>query len=280
MIVSFHPIFKADRNILCAGRDPDISDLAAIRAARAVILPQGCAPRLYWMARNNCPNIFPNYDTRFNYPGKIGQVKLFVEKSIAHPPTEIFHSLAEFKRRYPGQNAPSLPLVFKLDWGGEGDTVFMVRSTDELDELVDHAACCEASGHSGFLLQHYIPCGNRSLRVVIIGDRLSSYWRTGEDPAGFHASLSKGGKIDRAGDPVLKEAAEKVVGEFCRDTGINLAGLDVIFDEAEPSPQPLLLEINYFFGRVGLGGSEAYYRTLKKAIRRWLKRIDLQQPSD
>lgn len=280
MIVSFHPIFRADRNILCAGRDPDISDLAAIRAARAVILPQGCPHQLYSMARDNCPNIFPNYDARFNYPGKIGQIKLFVEKSIAHPPTEIFHSLAEFKRRYPGQSVPSLPLVFKLDWGGEGDTVFMVRSTDELDELVDHAACCEASGHSGFLLQQYIACGNRSLRVVVIGDRLISYWRTGEDPAGFHASLSKGAKIDQSGDPVLKEAAEKVVGEFCRGTGINLAGLDVIFDEAEPSSPPLLLEINYFFGRVGLGGSEAYYRTLKKAIKRWLKRIDLQLPSD
>lgn len=279
MIVSFHPIFKADRNILCAGRDPDGSDLAAIRAARAVILPQGCPRRLYFMARNNCRNIFPNYDVRFNYPGKIGQIKLFVEKSIAHPATEIFHSLAEFKRRYPGQSTPSLPLVFKLDWGGEGDTVFMVRSADELDELIHHAACCEASGHSGFLLQQYIPCGNRSLRVVVIDDRIISYWRTGGDPAGLHASLSKGAKINPAGDPVLKEAAEKVVAEFCRCTAINLAGLDVIFAEAESPPQPLLLEINYFFGRVGLGGSEAYYRTLKKAIRSWLKRIDLLQPS-
>jgi ribosomal protein S6--L-glutamate ligase len=275
MIVSFHPIIRADSNILCAGRDPDHSDLAVIRAARAVILPQGCPRRLYFMARDNCPNIFPNYDARFHYPGKIGQINLFLEKSIAHPPTETFNSVEEFNSRYSGQRYPGLPLVFKLDWGGEGDTVFLVRSARELGDLVHHAACCEASGQTGFLLQQYIPTGNRSLRVTVIGDSILSYWRIGEDLAGFHASLSRGAKIDFEGDLVLKQAAEKVVKEFCRSNGINLAGLDVIFSEGDPAPQPLLLEINYFFGRVGLGGSEAYYRILKKAIRRWLKGINL-----
>jgi ribosomal protein S6--L-glutamate ligase len=225
------------------------------------------------MARNNCQNIFPNYDARFRYPGKIGQIQLFLEKSIPHPPTEIFHSLAEFRRRYPGSDAPNLPVVFKLDWGGEGDTVFLVQSADEMDELISHVSRCEASGQSGFLLQKYIPSGKRSLRVAIIGDRIISYWRIREDQTGFHASLSKGAILDVAADPMLKKMAEKSVADFCRSAGINLAGLDVIFAEDESNPRPLLLEINYFFGRVGLGGSEEYYRILKKAIHRWLKAI-------
>jgi ribosomal protein S6--L-glutamate ligase len=225
------------------------------------------------MARNNCKNIFPNYDKRFQYPGKIGQIELFLEKSVAHPPTEIFRSSDEFRRRFNGPDTPKLPLVFKLDWGGEGDTVFLVQSLNDLEDLVHHAARCEASGQGGFLLQRYIPCGNRSLRVAVIGDIIKSYWRICEDRENFHASVSRGAKIDPTGNPVLKEIGEMMVSEFCRGAGINLAGLDVIFAEGEATPRPLLLEINYFFGRLGIGGSELYYRILIKAIKRWLKSL-------
>jgi ribosomal protein S6--L-glutamate ligase len=274
MILSFHPLFSGDHNILCAGRKPDASDLTAIRSARAVILPQGCTQQLYFMSKKNCPHVFPNYDVRFRYPGKIGQVKLFLEESIPHPPTEIFQSVAEFKRCYRGFESPNLPLVFKFDWGGEGDTVFLIQSSSELEQIILHAGRCEASGQSGFLLQKYIPAGNRSVRVTVIGESVLSYWRTCEGQSGFYSNLSKGGKIDQAADPQRREAAEKLVWQFCRSTGVNLAGLDVIFDEGQDNPIPFLLEINYFFGRVGLGGSTEYYRILRKAIKRWLRTVD------
>jgi len=60
MIVSFHPCFGADKYIICAGRKPDADDLAAMKAADAVILPQGCNEVLYNMASKNCSNIFPD----------------------------------------------------------------------------------------------------------------------------------------------------------------------------------------------------------------------------
>lgn len=52
-----------------------------------------------------------------------------------------------------------------------------------------------------------------------------------------------------------------------------MAGVDVIFDEGQDEPSPFLLEINYFFGRVGIGGSKEYYGILKKAIKRWLRTV-------
>jgi ribosomal protein S6--L-glutamate ligase len=181
--------------------------------------------------------------------------------------------VAEFKRRYGSLESPNLPMVFKFDWGGEGDTVFLVQTLSELQQIILHAIRCEASGQSGFLLQQYIPADNRSLRVTVIGDGMLSYWRTREDQGGFYANLSKGAKIEQAADPLLREAAEKLVWQFCSSTGVNLAGLDVIFDECHDNPAPFLLEINYFFGRVGLGGSTEYYRILKKAIKRWLRTV-------
>jgi ribosomal protein S6--L-glutamate ligase len=250
-----------------------LSDLNAIRSAKAVILPQGCSHRLYEMARSNCSNVFPNYDARFRYAGKIGQTKLFRETATLHPETAIFHSVAEFSNRFPHYENLHLPVVFKFDWGGEGDTVFLVRSFKELADLVGTAARYEACGQKGFILQKFILSGNRSLRVVVIGKNMVSYWRTQEKPTCFHASVSKGAKVDPTSSPALKEAAERAVTGLCRRVGINLAGFDVIFAQGEAEPWPLLLEINYFFGRVGLGGSEEFYRLLRKEILRWLKEI-------
>jgi ribosomal protein S6--L-glutamate ligase len=273
MIVSFHPLFEGHVNILCAGRDPGPDELAAIRSAAAVILPQGCTRPLFEMAQRNCPHVFPNYAARFGYPGKTGQIRLFRQTGTPHPASALFAGVADYLHRPEGGFCPGLPCVFKFDWGGEGDTVFLVRSQAELAELLQRAAACEATGQRGFLLQEYIACANRSLRVAVIGERLVSYWRIGNGPAGFHANVSKGAAIDACSDPVLKGEAERLVGAFCRRTGIDLAGLDVIFRGDGTAPEPLLLEINYYFGRVGLGGASAYHRMLAEAIRAWLDRI-------
>jgi ribosomal protein S6--L-glutamate ligase len=277
MIVSFHPLFRGDAHILCAGREPDHQDLAAMRSASAVILPQGCSRSLYEMARANCKRVFPNYDARFRYPGKTGQIRLFRKTGTPHPATAAYADLTEYQA-HTGERLPiEFPLVFKFDWGGEGDTVFLVNAPSELEALIDHADRCERSGQRGFLIQRFVDCGGRSLRVVVIGDRILSYWRVGDSPGAFKANLSKGAKMDIHSDPDLKSRAEKMVAGFCRENGINLAGLDVIYDLAAAQPTPLLLEINYYFGRVGLGGSEAYYAILENEINRWLEGVKLKR---
>jgi ribosomal protein S6--L-glutamate ligase len=274
MILSFHPVFRGDANLLCAGRDPGPADLAAIRKARAVVLPQGCPRRLYEMARANCRHVFPGYDARFRYPGKTGQIRLFRETGTSHPPSAAYASTSEYVRRTGARTPSGFPLVFKFDWGGEGETVFLLRSPDELAQRIERAARYEAAGQKGFVIQQYVPCGGRSLRVAVVGARMVSYWRVLAQEGGFHASVSRGARLDFASDPDLRRKAEAAVGGLCRRTGINLAGIDVIFAQGDPDARPLVLEVNYFFGRSGLGGSEAFYRMLGQEIRRWLKSID------
>ena len=275
MIVSFHPLFEADKNIICAGREPDADDLAAIKAATAVVLPQGCRQSLYEMATANCRHVFPDYNTRFNFPGKIGQIKLFRETNTAHPAAELYTSAAEFKKYYGktvGGISCGLPCVFKFDWGGEGETVYLLKSIDDLADVLDKAAVFEKSGQRGFLLQQYIPTHGNTLRVIIIGQAIISYWRIQQSSDGFMSSVSRGAHIDSASQPELQNIARSLVNEFCAETGINLAGFDVIFSGEEKNSQPLLLEINYFFGRKGLGGSDAFYEILKKEINTWLSK--------
>ena len=148
MIVSYHPLIEADKNRICAGRKPDGEDLAAIKAARAVILGQGCYRSLYEMARAHCPHVFPNYDARFKYPGKTGQIRLFRTFKAPHPPTEIYADLASFHKKYgdkSGRRPTRYPLVFKYDWGGEGETVYRLDRSEDLQKVLTQTAEFEKS---------------------------------------------------------------------------------------------------------------------------------------
>ncbi|BBO70223.1 hypothetical protein DSCA_41530 [Desulfosarcina alkanivorans] len=278
MILSFHPCYEADTNILCAGRLPDEKDLSAIQAADAVILPQGCREVLYRMARKNCPHVFPDYDARFQYPGKTGQAKLFKTLEAPHPRTWVFEDTAHFRRRYGAVGDAGFPLVLKLDWGGEGDTVFLLQSGSDLAKALSKAEAYERSGQRGFVLQTVVPGSQRTLRVAVVGQTQRTYWRVQDHPFRFGTSVAKGARVDPDSDPDLRRKGSTLVRRFCRQTRINLAGFDLIFDESkEPGmdARPFFLEINYFFGRSGLGGSERFYVLLQTEIDNWLASLGL-----
>ena len=144
-----------------------------------------------------------------------------------------------------------------------------------MEKIIIKTAEFEKSGQNGFLLQEYIPSLNKTLRVAIIGQQVISYWRIQENAECFCSNLSKGAVIDSEADPELQHKAVALVKYVCKKTGINLAGFDIIFSSERENSEPMLLEINYFFGRRGLGGSEAYYKILQKEIQRWLAGLNL-----
>ncbi len=275
MILSYHPCYAGDQNRLCAGRSPDDTDAAAIKKADAVILPQGCAPPLFEMAAENCAHVFPDYTRRFRYPGKIGQVQLFRKFGAPHPETLAFTSMDDFYH-FCGREEPAspfgYPFVFKFSWSGEGKNVWLVNHAAEFSRLVRKAAVFERSGQKGFLLQRFIQTGGRSLRVVVIDELCRSYWRVQPDSSRFSAQIAQGAEIDHHADRGLREQAKTAVMDFCTATGINLAGFDILFEKDHSDPAALFLEINYYFGRRGLGGSEAFYKLLCGEIDKWLYR--------
>jgi ribosomal protein S6--L-glutamate ligase len=278
MILSYHPCYEADTNIICAGRQPDESDRSAICAADAVVLPQGCRESLYRMARQHCPHVFPDYDARVQYPGKTGQARLFQSLEVPHPRTWVFDDTAHFQHFNANVSDVGFPTVFKLDWGGQGDTVFLIRSPDDLARALSKAAAFERSGQRGFVLQSFVPGVNRTLRVAVIGQTQIAYWRIQDNPAIFGTSLANGARIDTQSDPNLRQKALSLSLSFCQRSRINLAGFDFIFDSsgrAGNDLQPLFLEINYFFGRTGLGGSARFYGMLQTEIDNWLAAVGL-----
>ncbi|NOY70470.1 MAG: hypothetical protein GXP53_13465 [Deltaproteobacteria bacterium] len=278
MLLSYHPCYAGDKNRLCAGRDPDESDRRAMTEADGVVLPQGCRQSLFEMAAATCANVFPDYHARFKYPGKTGQSRLFKKLGVHYPRTEEFSNLAAFYRR--AQEHPIIPetfgypFVFKFDWSGEGINVLLIKSQDDFNQVLQLAETYEGTGQKGFVIQKYIPAGSRSLRVVAAGSRFISYWRVAPDGI-FGTALADGAVIDHKSDPSLQEKGINSIRQICAMTGINLAGFDLIFDETDEKEVPCFLEINYFFGRRGLGGSEMFYELLCSEIDRWRKNLGL-----
>ena len=112
----------------------------------------------------------------------------------------------------------------------------------------------------------------------MIGETQVAYWRIQDNADVFGTSVGQGARIDTESDPHLRHQALTLTRRFCRQSRINLAGFDLIFDETagkQKDPQPLFLEINYFFGRSGLGGSARFYAVLQAEIDKWLAGLGL-----
>ncbi len=268
-VLSFHPCIKADINILSAGRPLSKAQKDLVKKARAIILPQGCKGELYWFCRLHCKHVFPNYDYRFPGKGKVGDALVFKLFGMPYPPTYIYFNIEAFYKMHPSlKGIPfSYPFLLKGDYGGEGSMVFLIKNDHDLKEKL-----ALLGKNEGFVLQKYIPT-DRDLRVVIIGKRRFYYWRIQRDKNEWQTNIRKGAVIDHEVSKAIKDELNNLLERFCKVTGINLAAIDVLYSKN----RPFFLEINYYFGRRGLGGSERFYQLLNQAIEEWLPERDSTQ---
>ncbi len=278
MILSFHPCFTADRQIILGARSLNEEDLRLIRGANAVILPQGRMESLVSACSEAGTNMFPNYEMRQAYPGKVGQSRLFQKFQFPHPKTSRWKTVAAFKDAALGVTgipSCSFPFVVKDDGSHEAGGVFMVNERESLEVALDFMALKEMSGSKGFVTQDFVPSGGNVLRAVIMGQRTITYWKRPVRPGQVITTISKGALIDHEWRPELQEKGKAQARGLAKRTGINLAAVDFVFPLWEEVPAALFLEINYYFGRRGLGGMDAYYRLLFRAIQDWLRTIGL-----
>ncbi len=167
------------------------------------------------------------------------------------------------------------PFVVKDDKSHEAQGVFVVNDSESLKAALDFLALKEGIDNKEFVTQDFIPSGGNVLRSVIMGNQVLTYWKRPVKPGQIITTISKGARIDHDWKPELQEKGRKQARVLANRTGINLAAVDFVFPLSEASPEPLFLEINYYFGRRGLGGMDAYYRLLFRAIQDWLEEIGL-----
>ena len=281
MILSFHPCFDTDVQVILGDRGLDSADHKLIRGAGAIILPQGCPENLYGACSGSSAHVFPNYKMRFKYPGKIGQSLLFKDFGLPHPKTLRWYAVKKFKKSYPepGMFPHKLPFFIKDDKSHEADGVFLVKDSPSLLVALDYLIQREGSDMPGFVTQEFVPCGGNVLRAVIIGKLIFTYWKRPHRPGQVITTISQNAIVDRNWKPGLQAKGKEQARLLTEKTGINLAAVDFVFPPSFKNPSPLFLEINYYFGRRGLGGSENYYRLLHKAIQEWLVEAGLNPES-
>ena len=265
-----HPMIEGDafywdRNVW------DKSVFQQIQKARAIILPQTVEKELYHLCKKLCPHVFPDYDLRFQWEGKVGDTLAFWAFNIKHPHTLIFPKVETLLGDHPHMDhkipeLPEFPFVLKGAQGGEGAQVWLIKSSIDLEERLQTLLQYELQGSSGFIIQEYLPSLERDLRVVVIGSQIVSYWR--KAPGFFH-NIAQGGEVDAESDPELQAIGREKVRQFCQWSNINLAAFDLVFSSERE--EPIFLEINYTFGRTGLGGSEKFYNLLRDVVEQWLQ---------
>lgn len=272
MILSFHPCFAGDMQIILGDRHLTADEFFRIRQAEVIILPQGCHRSLYEACRDSSALLFPNYVRRFEFPGKIGQIRLFRRLAFPHPETLVWSTVDKFRKAW--ESSEDLhhgqPFIIKAENSHGGDGIHVISDFEDLSNCLEKLAQAEKEGQSGFLSQALIPSQGNVLRTVIMGKKIISYWKRPKELGQIITTINRGAKVDKSWRPDLQEKGRSRTQEFSAASGIDLAACDLIFDFDSSEPQPLLLEINYYFGRRGLGGSLNYYRLLHEAIQGWL----------
>lgn len=267
MILSFHPCFVADAQIIPGDRKLDTADFTLIDGAEAILLPQGCSAALYRACRSSAAALFPNYSWRFRYPGKVGQSRFFEMMGWPHPATRRWRSTKGLRatREKPPHE---MPFFIKADKTHEGAGVWLIRAPAELESVLRGL---EEWGNHAFVSQEMIPCEGTVLRVVVMGRSFSCYWKRPPQPGQAITAVSQGSRIDKSWKSDLQAKGLRQAKGLCDASGINVAAMDFVFSMKNPEPQPLILEINYYFGRRGLGGSLKHYRSFYRAVREWLE---------
>ncbi|MEW5911791.1 MAG: hypothetical protein AB1814_04500 [Thermodesulfobacteriota bacterium] len=274
-ILSYHTGLQAEVNLaLISQRALTAADAQAVAQAAAVLLPQVCRPDLYGLVQAHGRPHFPRPAVHLSLDGKLGNRRLFARLGLPHPDTLEFSGLEEaaaaWEAGQPAVTALGAPLVAKGAGDGMGRNVFLAKNPGELRGLAGRLETACLRGPSGLVLQRYIP-GAAEMRVVLLHQDAQAYWRW-PAPGQFRANLSQGGGWSKEGPAEQLAAGLALARRLQAAAGIDLAGLDLIFP---PGQGPLLLEINFFFGRRGLGGSQGFLPRYLSAVRAWLAGLGL-----
>ncbi len=261
--VSLHHQIKLDENLAGIGflDEPSIN---LIKNAAGVLMPKYFSPIRYQYIASIARTHFPNLAPRYNYRGKAKQVRLFRRFNIPHPRTIIFDTAIQARNILRTKQVPfDLPFVLKGDRGGGGSTVFPISSWEEFEYKI-----IELPLNEPILIQEWIENQGMDLRVVVIGQIIKSYFRLGGES--FYNNVSKGARIDYNLCPGKQKEGIKMAYNLSKFLNIDLGAFDIMFPVNAP---PLLIEINFLFGRIGLGGTKGFNELYIKAVRNWIEKV-------
>ncbi|MDR3567996.1 MAG: hypothetical protein P4L43_08220 [Syntrophobacteraceae bacterium] len=268
--VSFRPEIEMEENLppLAGLEDPGTIEL--LRKAAGVLLPAHVSPWRYQSITRHATNWFPRLDVQFHSRGKTKQAYLFKKLGVRHPETLVFDSPEHLHDFLNANGSPwGYPFVLKGDMGGGGETVFPVYEPTQIAGRLR-----KLPKNDPLLIQKWVRHGGKDLRVVIYGDHAVSYFRVGGGR--FYNNVCRGGELDHEGWPELQQKGVAAVLAFSGLAGIDIAGFDLMFPD---EGAPVFIEVNFHFGRKGLGGRKPHQAYILQAIESWRRRLLPDRPT-
>jgi ribosomal protein S6--L-glutamate ligase len=258
--VSFNPDIRMEENlpVFSSLDEPEVRCL--LEGAAGVVLPSYVTPWRYRSITRWCRSWFPRLDARFDYCGKTSQIMLFRALGVRHPESALFGNAEELRSYVTGiEPFGGYPFVLKGDAGGGGSAVFPIRSPEDLLSFLKRLP-----PDRPMLLQRWVEHGGKDLRVVVYGQLAVSYFRVGDGR--FYNNVCRGGRLDHDSWPEHQKKGVEAVRAFCDEVAIDVAGFDLMFPD---SGDPVFVEINFHFGRKGLGGTKGHRRFMNRAVKDW-----------
>lgn len=127
-----------------------------------------------------------------------------------------------------------LPLVLKVGVGNQGSGVFLVKSTEDLQERI--AAILKTN--SNCVVQEYIEESSGSdKRLFVVGGKVVTAMKRTSNSGDFRANLHLGGSAVKY---IPTELEEEIAIRAARAHGLLLVGVDII----DSRRGPLVLEVN------------------------------------
>lgn len=262
--VSFRPEVELEENLPPLARIEDRETIDLLRNAAGVLLPAHISPWRYETITRHAHKWFPRLEIQLHSRGKTKQAHLFQKLGVRHPQTLVFENPRKLKDYLDLHEPPwGYPFVLKGDLGGGGETVFPVYNAEQTGGYLKRLP-----QDSPLLIQKWVEHGGKDLRVVIYGDHTVSYFRVGEGR--FYNNVCRGAKLDHHGWPDLQQKGVAAVLAFSKLAGIDIAGYDLMFPD---KGEPVFIEVNFHFGRKGIGGTKEHQAHVLRAIKTWHTRI-------
>ncbi len=262
--LSFDPRITLEENLPLFSALDDPAVRALVARARGVVFPSYVGPWRYRAIARWARAWFPRLEVPRRYHGKTRQIRLFRKLGVRHPESRCFANPEHLRSVFRQWGSPwGYPLVLKGDLGGGGSRVYPIADAHAFERCLARLPADQPA-----LLQRLLPHGGRDLRVVVYGTEATSYFRVGG--GGFYNNVCRGARIDPKGWPEQQEAGMEASLSLCRLADIDVAAFDLMFPDDGP---PVFVEINFNFGRKGLGGTPGHRAFMERAVRAWCARV-------
>jgi glutathione synthase/RimK-type ligase-like ATP-grasp enzyme len=197
---------------------------------------------VYYIEKYSPHKIFPDFNQVFTFNDKMKQYQIFQHFNIPTPRTFI---TTDNKKALQYISRAKYPFVLKDPHSSSGLAVYLIKTKKQAKEILNKIF--SPKGHnslfSKFYAQDFIPNLDKSLRVIVIGEKTyCAYWRISPDDWKHH--VGPGATVS---DKNIPRSATRLCEGVSQKLGFHWMAYDILMRAGKPQ----MIEFSPNFGITG-----------------------------